>query len=128
MRRKPGFDRFHAGLATHCDSIYKKICDPMGDYSSQDFTNELRSKLSMTWKYLIEKINKLEQESKDKDQRITHLESVIRDMGHSISCACSRLESCHCVPSVEYTCANCCLRIDYLKHKQLLDQLNKEKE
>lgn len=107
MRRKPEFDRFHAGLATHCDSIYKKICDPMDDYSSQDFTNELRSKLSTTWKYLIEKINKLEQELKSKDQKITHLESAIKDMSRKLL-------------FFDRECAVCS------KHKETLDQLNKE--
>jgi hypothetical protein len=79
MRRKPEFDRFTAGLSQRV-SLW--INDP--DATHQDLVNLTRSELSRIWKYLIEKVNKSEQEiQKLKADREVLLEALKFIADHS---------------------------------------------
>jgi predicted ATPase len=60
MRRKPQFDRFMAGLSKRIHSL---LIDE--DWDEQYLVNVTRSECSRVWKYLIEKINKLEKENEE---------------------------------------------------------------
>ena len=110
IRRKPEFDRFHSGLYLESDSIFKKICDPSDDYCAQDLTNHIRSKLTRTWTYLIEKVN-------DSEKEISELKEIIKDLAHISSYYINNNDGCECDQSVGFTCGNCCSQRDYSKHK-----------
>lgn len=58
IRRKPEFERFNAGLSKRVESVLSD------DWEPQDLVNMVRSECSRNWKYLIEKVNKLEHENK----------------------------------------------------------------
>jgi hypothetical protein len=80
MRRKPEFDRFTAGLSQRV-SLW--INDE--DATHQDLVNLTRSELSRIWIYLIEKLNKSEQEiQKLKADREVMFETLkfYAEMGH----------------------------------------------
>ena len=79
MRKKPEFDRFTSGLSKR---VALWIADE--EATPQDMINLVRSELSRIWKYLIEKINRLQHEAKSKDQEITQLKAALRDMSEAL--------------------------------------------
>jgi predicted ribosome quality control (RQC) complex YloA/Tae2 family protein len=63
MRRKPEFDRFHKGLSKRIEGAVTQLFDTYNhDFGTQELINLVRSEVARTWKYLIERINKQEQE------------------------------------------------------------------